>query len=405
MSKESSTPNPFYLLREMFQDALGLAPGLTDKRRLLALVLVRRSDESIFAKCGELVAWIGADKLAKAMQCDRRTVQRGLSRLLADGIVEVEQKGGGRARSTRYRFSKRWLGAAAVEMENCGIAEAYGLPDDLFAFANGGSLAAVSGQYRGAGAAVSSNGGIAGARNSGSSVAVLTGNSGIAEGNSRNSGTSAAVSVENCGAFSDAVGKTAALEAGNCGISDGNCGTAVPPEIDLNNRNKGRRSVKTAAPPAIDRDQGHFRLVFKGGRPDSGESSGFSGPVRVERWQSRLAQRAAELIGDRDRAALAVEWLEDGQKQRIRDGLRPTDAELHKWLGWALGRAEAAGQTAAHRAPPGGHSGGLPVDVVQAVQQAAQRAVLEALPSILPTLLQALQQHLQGQGGAETAAA
>lgn len=401
MSKEGSTSNPFYLLREMFQDALGLAPGLTDKRRLLALLLVRRSDESIFAKCGELVAWIGADKLAAAMQCDRRTVQRGLSRLLEDGVVEVERKGGGRARSTRYRFSKRWLGAAAVEMENCGIAEAYGVPDDLFAFANGGSLAAVSAQYRGAGAAVAVNGGAMAARNRGDHAAVSAGNSGVSEGIGQNSGAAATVSAENCGAFSEAAGKTAALEAGNCGISSGNCGAAVPPEIDLNIRNKRNRPGKTAAGSAADRDQGHFRLVFNGGRSGIAESSGFSGPVRVERWQSRLAQRAAELIGDRERAALAVEWLEDGQKQRICDGLRPTDAELHKWLGWALGRAEAAGQTAAHRAPPGG----LPPDVAQAVQQAAQRAVLEALPSILPTLLQALQQHLQGQGGAETAAA
>ncbi|MBP2309409.1 hypothetical protein GBZ48_21500 [Azospirillum melinis] len=388
--------SPFYLLRELFQDALGLAPGLTDKRRVLALLLVRRSDESIFVRCGELVAWIGADKLARAMRCDRRTVQRGLSWLLGAGIIEVDRKGGGRARSTRYRFSKHWLGATAVQLENCGIAEAYGLPDDLFAVANGGTYAAVAARFGGDTAADGWQGAGAGGRNSGMAAAVPGANSGMIGGGAENSGAGAALSGQNSGAFSDGDGETAALASTNCGNSAGNCGAALPPEIDLNNRNRGARASKTAAGQNPDRRQRHLPLPISGGRSAAEDSQGYPGAERNRGWHPRIVQRAAEILGDAQRAALAVEWLEDAQKERLRDGYRPTPEELEKWLGWALDRADGAGDVAP--------AGGLPPDLAQAVQLAAQQAVRDVLPSIVPTLIQALQQQLQGDGAGTVAA-
>ncbi|CAO3355269.1 hypothetical protein [Azospirillum palustre] len=387
--------SPFYLLRELFQDALGLAPGLTDKRRVLALLLVRRSDESIFVRCGELVAWIGADKLARAMRCDRRTVQRGLSWLLGAGIIEVDRKGGGRARSTRYRFSKHWLGATAVQLENSGIADAYGLPDDLFAVANGGTYAAVAARFSGETAADGWHGVGEGGRNSGMAAAVSGANSGMLGDGVQNGGGDAALSGRNCGAFSEDEEETAALASTNCGNSAGNCGAALPPEIDLNNRNRGVRASKTATGQNPDRRQRHLPLPISGGCSTADEPHGYPGAERNRGWRPRIVQRAAEILGDAQRAAVAVEWLEDAQKERLRDGYRPTPEELGKWLGWALDRADQGGDAPA---------GGLPPDLAQAVQLAAQQAVRDVLPSIVPTLIQALQQQLQG-GGAGTVAA
>lgn len=390
--------SPFYWLREVTQDALLL--GLpTLMLRVIATTLARRADEDYFARTGELISWIGADKLATAMGCNRRTVQRGLNWLLDHGVIAKWEKGGGRGRSTRYCFSKQWLGKTAVELEKSGQAKAYGLPNDLFAFADGTTLTAVSAQFSGSQTANATSSGGDGGGNYGVRTANRGQNSGLGAQVSEKYGSEAAVNAEYCGQNFDGAANNAVSKAQNCGSGDVNCGPAMPPEIDLNKRNKGTGAVKTATGRNPDLRQGHFRLPLNGGRSAAAETKGYPGAERNRGWQPRTIQQAAEILGDPQRAILAVEWLEDGQKGKLADGYLPKPDELEKWLGWALDRAEDSDAL-----PSPAPADVLPPDLAQAVQLAAQQAVRDVLPSIVPTLIQALQQQLQA-GGAGAAAA
>ena len=254
MTTPALAKSTFYRLRELFQDAIALAAGVTDKRRLLALLLVRRSDECLFGRCGELIAWIGVNRLAEAMRCDRRTVQRGLASLLDAGLLELDRKGGGRGRSSRYRFSKRWLAATALELEKSGVADAYGLPDDLFAFANGGGWVAEAVRH------------------------------------GQNGGADAADVAQNSGAFAETPEKKAASEAEKGGNFCGNSGAAVPPEIGINNRNKEAPPKKRAA---HDPRQGYLTHAIPGWKSESEAIRRASDPRRETderaQWRHRLA--------------------------------------------------------------------------------------------------------------------
>lgn len=333
----SATRSPFYRLRELFQDAIALAPGITDKRRLLALLLVRRSDEYLYGRCGELIAWIGANKLALAMRCDRRTVQRGLAWLLESGLLELERKGGGRARSSRYRFSKRWLAAAAVELEKSGVGDAYGLPDDLFAFANGGGWTAEAVRYGGA---------------------------------------DAADTAQNSGAFADDAGERAASEAEKGGNVFGKSGAAAPPEIERNNRNRGARPNQRAAQ---DPRQGYLTHAIPGGR-------GESDPTAVRRLAD-LRHRAAVLLGDDGQASIAVSRLRPDLRRKIEAGLRPSDDDLRKWLVWAL---EASADETAAPAPPAHQEDRLTRVERLAAETAASVSAISGSVADLMTLIRAI---------------
>lgn len=392
MRPDDGQGSPFHRLRGIFLEIINLVPGLSDKRRRIAMTLAFRAHQDTFARTGELVSWIGATTLAVALGYDRRTIQRALKQLLEEGIVEVERKGGGRARSTRYRFRKQWLPNAVDLLEKSGRAEAYGLRTDLFSWAYGGTLAAQLEQFSGSGADDY-------AGNYGTYDAVLSGMGGAGASATGISGTGAALHGQNSGANPGNGWETAANHAVNSGNFAGNSGRAVPPETDLNNRNNTARVSKTATAQNPERWQGHLPLPIAGGRSAAAETKGYPGSERNRGWHQRIVRQAAEILGDTQRAILAVEWLEDGQKERFSAGYLPKGDELERWLGWALDRADN-GEADAPPAP----AGGLPPDLAQAVQQAAVQAVRDVLPSIVPTLVQALQQQLQGAGAGAAAA-
>lgn len=381
--------SPFYRLREFFQDALGLAPGITDKRRRLAGLMVRRADEDIFARTGELVSWIGVTKLAKAMVVDRRTVQRGIAWLLEAGVIEVERKGGGRGRSTRYRFSKRWLAMAADTLEKSGIADAYGLPDDLFAFANSGTFASLAGQYSGEATAHDAAMGGVHSQISGVGTGVSFGKSGDMVENSGDHSAHPARPAEMGGALPGPAGKTAATASRNSGNFSGNSGRPVPPEIDLNSRNNSGARAERAARSEQDRRQGFMPLPLPGGRKGDVDVSGSSGGTENPALD-RLRQRAVRLLGDENRADLALRFLKPETMGKILGGFRASDEDLAKWLGWALDDAEAAGvdiEAAGTAAAPADR---LAVVERQAAETAAQVGQLSALVAELVTALRAV---------------
>ncbi len=242
-------------------------------------------------------------------------------------------------------------------------------------------MAAQIAQFSGTVPAHSAEMGGSTSRNSVSGAAVSEQNSGAADAVHGLSVSGAAVTTRNSGTFSATGPEIAANRPGNSGNFAGNSGRAAPPETDLNYRNNGSGRRKTAAGPQHDPNQLHWHHAIPGGRAAEKEDFGSAGSGIEERRLTDLISRAVEILGDQNRASLAVAWLEEDQKRRIREGLRPRSDELERWLGWALDRADAAGtETAAPDAP---HPGPLPRDVVHAVQDAARQAVKEMLPALL----------------------
>lgn len=368
-------PAPLWQVRQWFTDALQLVPGLKAERRLLALVLLRRTSDHLFQTQGALLTWIGVGLLSKALGKDRRTIQRNLGWLVAEGVIEVNRKGGGRGRSTVYGFSMGWLKKAATVLHESGIAEEYGGIPDLFDLEKGGILAGFRGGNSGSGAAYSSGNGGTDDGNGGIGAAVCAENGG---GAGQNSGMGAAVSVEKGGIPGGGRLETAANGPGNSGNFAGNGGRAVPPEES--------KDIKKRAAADPDRRQGHLMLPMIGGK--AGDPAAVNREIDGERRLARIEQRAILLLGDAARAHRAVAWLDEGQKENLRRGLSPSDEDLRKWLKWAEEKAaQAPTEMGAETAAP--MPGGLTADILQAIQEATVRAVIGMLPTII--------QSIQGQ--------
>jgi len=365
-------PAPLWQVRQWFTDALQLVPGLKAERRLLALVMLRRTSDHLFQSQGALLTWIGVGILAKALGKDRRTIQRNLGWLVAEGVIEVNRKGGGRGRSTVYGFSMGWLKKAATMLHASGIADEYGGIPDLFDLEKGGILAGFRGGNSGSGAAYSPGNGGTDDGNGGTGTAVCAEDSG---GAGQNSGMGAAVSVEKGGIPGGSRPETAANRPGNSGNFAGNGGRAVPPEESKDNKKRA------AADP--DRRQGHLMLPVNGGK--AGDRAAMDRGIDGERRMNRIEQRAIVLLGDVARAHRAVEWLDETVKENLRRGLSPSDEDLRKWLRWAEEKAaQAPAETGGKAAAP--MPGGLTAEILQAIQEATVKAVITMLPTIIQTI-------------------
>jgi len=342
----------FHRLRNVFAETVMLVPGLTERRRRIAQAMLMRANEDIHALRGELVSWIGVTSLKEALAYDRRTVQRSIAWLVESGLLEIDRKGGGRARSTHYRFSKAWLKTAALSLENSGIGAAYGLGPKFYDTINSVTDAAHSPvRQTGAPASGREKGGLP-VQNRGADAAVTPHcapgapvNSGAAAADSKGHAADMSVTRAPDGA------ETASISNGKGGKAARNSGAAVPPETVINNPNISGRARTTAGPRKLtprlhDPRQGYFHHVVPGGRkadarPGPQAQADMPNPEqRNPHWQTALLPRAEEILGDTARAMTALRWLGDTQKQRLAQGLRPNDEQLARWLYWALQAAE-----------------------------------------------------------------
>jgi len=349
--QDAEPGSPFHRLRGVFQETLLLVPGITDQHRRMALMLLLRTNEDIHAQRGELVSWIGVKTLAEALLNNRRTVQRGLAWLVTAGVLEIDRKGGGAGRSTHYRFSKQWLRSAALTVEKSGIGAAYGLGAKFYATINSVTGAALSPENGGAAPTIDLEKGGMSSPNSGAQAALFGSTTLLRVSNS---GATTAVGGAQTGGKggvqASAPVETAAEASKKGGAEAKNSGAAVPPETVRNIKNTYGRATKTAAPRksaarSPDPRQGFLHHVVPGGR--STDSRSDTAPtiappqlLRNPNWQDVLLQRAEILLCDAGRARKALQWLDEGQKQRLAQGMRPNDEELAKWLGWALNAAE-----------------------------------------------------------------
>lgn len=359
---------PFHPWRSLFQEVLLLAPagaGLTEPRRRIAQALLMRTNEEIYSRTGNMVSWLSVETLVKALHYDRRTVQRALRHLVEEeGMLEVARKGGGKGRSTWYRFSTQWLVDTADLIQNSGIAAAYGIPDDVFAHAYGGRFAAVVQEFgtnSGVSAAVSV---VAGETSAAQSALIRGVDAALCADSECYSGVSTAVSgaeVETAAPSATDGAETAAAVTGNSGAAAPNSGAITPPETykPIKPLKAGGRPTAATSPSdrrrterRADPHQGHFRYVLPGGR--NGEPPGKRSPAPPEKHAltvatarplqdlrnpqalEHLVERATGLLGDPLAARRAVSGLTEEQKGHVLQGLRPTDDQLTKWLVWAL---------------------------------------------------------------------
>lgn len=435
---------------QRFRVAIQVAPGLCDRDRRVAALMLEWVNRSVFENSGAVCTWVGVQTLAECLRADRTKVQRAHRALRKAGVIEIEKAGGGRGRTTVHTFSRAWLDAVAAEVEARGPAPLVYLlraavsgtaaaGAALSGLANGVTGDAVSGRgaalsagnsvtsaaLSGQGAALFGANGVTSAALSEQSAALSTGNgvtSAAASGQGAAlspeiGGTDDAVSAQGAALF-DANGVTgaavsdegAALSAaiGDAGAAvgqNGGTGAALSGRFGgRESRNGGTGVVQRASPvqpepydsnplsprPPVQRS---LLLPLAGGRADVGTAVNAAqaearaiAAVESDGRFEQLRRKAAQLLGDARTASLAIACMDDRVKRNVLRGHWPRDAELAQVLRAGLAAAGRPIEAAPVKSPVPPMPAGASPEIAQLVSA----TVAEVLPIIVTNVMEAV---------------
>lgn len=335
---------------------LDLIPGLTERQRRVARLMLHNTASGLWAAAGELVTWLGVRTITEALLFSEpggrldsveRSVKRARARLVELGIVEVVEQGGkGRGDSTRFRFSLARMRAVEQEALRAGLLQRFGAPKgDRDGEAKGDTAVTLP--------------------------AAPTPRTASQGDNSIQ--RPAARPVDKAAAPVDSLSDrvTAAPRKG-----DSECIGSVTPLSPEHLTPTQSTSRANGVRRKGDGRQREMRLLtpMRGGL--SGAIDALERDARGKRSErgdrrlDTLLQRARAVLGeDAGQASLAVSALAPDAVTRIRNGWTPTDTEL----GALLGEAQAAlrGAGIAPKAAGDGEAAGLPGQIRQLQDQVA----------------------------------